>query len=283
MTAINAQTTIVDVTNPTTGATWMDRNLGATQAATSSTDVAAYGDLYQWGRSADGHELRTSLTTTTIGISDTPGHADFIINGSSPNDWHTPQNDNLWQGTSGINNPCPNGYRLPTSLELNAERASWASQDNDGAFSSTLKFTAGGVRLGYNGNISSVSTGGYYWSSTAFGNGVEYLAYASNYAGIYNNGGERANALCIRCIKDATNGINDESKIEFSVYPNPATNNVTIESNNTINSIQIVDLTGAVVQTETQSSFSIEQLTNGVYLMNIITDNGTVTKRLIKE
>ncbi len=32
-------TTIVDVTNPTTGAIWMDRNLGATQAATSSTDV----------------------------------------------------------------------------------------------------------------------------------------------------------------------------------------------------------------------------------------------------
>ena len=43
-------TTIVDVTNPTTGAIWMDRNLGATQAATSSTDVDAYGDLYQWGR-----------------------------------------------------------------------------------------------------------------------------------------------------------------------------------------------------------------------------------------
>jgi hypothetical protein len=48
--ALNAQTTIVDVTNPTTGATWMDRNLGATQVATSSTDAAAYGDLYQWCR-----------------------------------------------------------------------------------------------------------------------------------------------------------------------------------------------------------------------------------------
>ncbi len=32
-------TAIVDVTNPTTGAIWMDRNLGATQAATSSTDA----------------------------------------------------------------------------------------------------------------------------------------------------------------------------------------------------------------------------------------------------
>ena len=38
-------TTVVDVTNPTTGRIWMDRNLGATQVATSSTNANAYGDL----------------------------------------------------------------------------------------------------------------------------------------------------------------------------------------------------------------------------------------------
>ena len=38
-------TAIVDVTNPTTGKIWMDRNLGASQAATSSTDVNSYGDI----------------------------------------------------------------------------------------------------------------------------------------------------------------------------------------------------------------------------------------------
>ena len=32
-----------------TGKIWMDKNLGATQVATSSTDAASYGDLYQWG------------------------------------------------------------------------------------------------------------------------------------------------------------------------------------------------------------------------------------------
>ena len=122
---INAQTTIVDVTNPTTGATWMDRNLGASQAATSSTDAAAFGDLYQWGRNEDGHEIRTSTATSTVSSSETPGHANFIINGNSPNDWHTPQNNNLWQGTSGINNPCPNGYRLPTSSEFNNDIPPW--------------------------------------------------------------------------------------------------------------------------------------------------------------
>ncbi len=39
-------TEVVDVMNPLTGETWMDRNLGASQAATISTDSDAYGDLY---------------------------------------------------------------------------------------------------------------------------------------------------------------------------------------------------------------------------------------------
>ena len=43
-----------------TGKVWMDRNLGAAQVATSATDEAAYGDLYQWGRPEDGHEKRTA-------------------------------------------------------------------------------------------------------------------------------------------------------------------------------------------------------------------------------
>ena len=56
----------------------MDRNLGATQAATSSTDVDAYGDLYQWGRFSDGHQCRTSATTSTLSSIDQPAHGDFI-------------------------------------------------------------------------------------------------------------------------------------------------------------------------------------------------------------
>ena len=54
------------VVNPVTGKVWLDRNLGATQVAISSTDADSYGDLYQWGRNADGHQIRTSDITTTL-------------------------------------------------------------------------------------------------------------------------------------------------------------------------------------------------------------------------
>ena len=44
------------------------------------------------------------------------------IGDNSPIDWRTPQNNNLWQGVSGTNNPCPAGFRLPTETELETEK-----------------------------------------------------------------------------------------------------------------------------------------------------------------
>lgn len=189
-----------DVMNPTTGKIWMDRNLGATQVATSSTDTAAYGDLYQWGRGTDGHQIRTSGTTSTLSSSDDPGHGDFITSGSSPYDWRNPQNDNLWQGVSGTNNPCPSGYRLPTEAEWEAERQSWSSNNAAGAFASPLKLPVAGRRSYDFGSIAFVGSWGEYWSSTADGSDSRHLHLYSSYTymGSYN----RAYGCSVRCIKD---------------------------------------------------------------------------------
>jgi uncharacterized protein (TIGR02145 family) len=189
-----------NVTNPTTGKIWMDRNLGASQVATSSTDAAAYGDLYQWGRAADGHESRTSGTTSTLATSDTPGHGNFITNGSSPYDWRNPQNDNLWQGVSGTNNPCPSGYRLPTDAEWEAERTSWSSNNEAGAFASPLKLPVAGGRSYSNGTLSIVGSYGSYWSSTVDGTYASYLYFNSSNAHMTSN--SRAYGFSVRCLKD---------------------------------------------------------------------------------
>ena len=83
------------------GRCWLDRNLGASRVAESSDDSQAYGDLFQWGRLDDGHQVRTSGTTTDLSTSDVPGHGNFIISQDYPYDWRSPQNNNLWQGING--------------------------------------------------------------------------------------------------------------------------------------------------------------------------------------
>lgn len=192
-----------DVTNPVTGKTWMDRNLGAKQVATSLTDSLAYGDLYQWGRGSDGHQCRNSDTINLQSNSDSPEHSKFI---NEPEmvpgeeyipDWRSPKNDNLWQGVDGINNPCPTGYRLPTKTEWEEEVESWSSKDMYGAYGSVLKLPAAGWRQIY---LPYTAVYGYYWSSTPNEIGQSYkIGFQAGWGASYTG---RTAGLSIRCIKD---------------------------------------------------------------------------------
>lgn len=193
-------TAIVDVTNPITGKTWMDRNLGASQVATSSTDANSFGDLYQWGRLADGHQFRNSGTTTNLSTEDQPNNGNFILAPNPPRDWRNGQNDNFWQGVNGINNPCPIGYRLPIETELNDERASWSSNDAAGAFASPLKLPMAGYRRLHNGLLFDIGNNGYYWSSSVISTAAQRLYFDSSFAGLVNF--SRAQGGSVRCIKD---------------------------------------------------------------------------------
>ena len=181
-----------DVVDPN-GNIWMDRNLGATQVASSSTDADAYGDLYQWGRAADGHESTTSGTTSTTSATDAPGHADFIT-GSS--DWRTTQNDNLWQGVNGVNNPCPTGYRVPTEAEITG----LGITNTATAYSSPLKLPLAGYRNSINSLLANLGVFGYYWSSTVSNASTSFFYFRSTSTSF--NSSTRNFGFTVRCIKD---------------------------------------------------------------------------------
>ena len=191
-------TAIVNLTSPMTGKSWMDRNLGASRAATSNTDTSAYGDYYQWGRGPDGHQCRSSSNTTNLSSLDQPIHSHFII-GTGP-DWRSPKNDNLWQGVNGVNNPCPIGYRIPTLNELEAERSSWSQNNGYGAYNSILKFTWVGYRNFGDGLINAMGLGGNYWSSSVNGTLAGTLGFGTISANIDYL--MRSYGFSVRCIKD---------------------------------------------------------------------------------
>ena len=182
------------------GRIWMDRNLGASQVATSTTDAAAYGDLFQWGRLADGHEDPNSNTTNTLGSSSsTPSHGDFI---TTQSDWLATPNVNLWQGADGgVNNVCPPGFRLPTKAEWETEIASWSSSDAAGALASSLKLTLAPYRSNYDGSTTGENNGyGMYWSSTVNGSHTDRLRFTSSSALV--SASHRGAGHSVRCIKD---------------------------------------------------------------------------------
>lgn len=232
----NGQSVTYGILNSaTTGRKWLDRNLGAAASPTAFDDWANYGDLFQWGRGADGHQIITRtgpndwdevgndwIGVETIGTydnpayssTDNPGHAKFITvnDGDShyPFDWRKPQNENLWQGVNGLNNPCPAGWRLPTKGEIESEGFSSGSD----AFSK-LKFTKSGSR-NVSGDLGGTNNFGYYWTSTAvvistktgitglFGSyALEMLPSIALFNGNgYGTRYIRSNAYAVRCIKN---------------------------------------------------------------------------------
>jgi len=115
------------VTSPETGRVWLDRNLGAKKLCINATDVACFGDLYQWGREADGHELKSSpvsfFRNSTLEIGSNlffadAGSGDY----STIDDWTGADKDGSqrsanWSKTDGTS-ICPVGYRVPSSQEL---------------------------------------------------------------------------------------------------------------------------------------------------------------------
>jgi hypothetical protein len=186
----NSPTVIAGVMHPNTGRIWMDRNLGATQAAANNlTNSAAFGDLYQWGRGADGHQCRNSPTTSVLSVSDQPLNNSFII---SPSFWiwQTTPNVNLWQGINGINNPCPSGFRLPTSNELDQEFLN----------SNVSLFPQAGLRSGTDGTIV-IQGSSFYWSSTISYQPENAYAYSS-YQYLQVMELSVGAGASVRCIKD---------------------------------------------------------------------------------
>ena len=195
------------VTSPHTSKVWLDRNLGASQVCTAYNDTDCYGDYYQWGRDADGHEKSNSTTEGAI-VADTAdlnnAGTEFI---KSASDWASVDQDpatlriDNWSATDG-SSVCPADYRVPTKEEFEDETTgvSPAVNSREDAYNSFLKLPSAGYRIHSSGSLDFQGSNGYLWSASVDGSSSWYLTFGSGNA-VWGND-FRAYGRSVRCLRD---------------------------------------------------------------------------------
>jgi hypothetical protein len=88
---------------------------------------------------------------------------------------------------------------------------------------------------------------------------------------------------------DLLSSENSFATANFSIYPNPATDVVNINAGNlVINSIQVTDLNGRVINTinvnaSSTAQVSVADLMTGIYFLTVNTDQGVGTSKIVKK
>lgn len=82
---------------------------------------------------------------------------------------------------------------------------------------------------------------------------------------------------------DCSAGIAELDAQSINVYPNPSSSQITIETESTVEEVSIYNTIGTLVQSETSASFTVDTLPTGVYVVNVITNDGLFLSRFVKK
>jgi PKD repeat protein len=72
---------------------------------------------------------------------------------------------------------------------------------------------------------------------------------------------------------------------EINIYPNPTSNQLTITTGQNISEVAIIDITGKTIMVakENTNTLNVTDLSDGIYFIQLITEERTITKKFVKQ
>lgn len=77
-------------------------------------------------------------------------------------------------------------------------------------------------------------------------------------------------------------GLDNTEALNLNIYPNPTTGIVNVEGES-IKNVEVMDMAGRIVMSSTDRVVNISNLSKGVYMFRINTENGTFTQKIVKK
>lgn len=275
------------------GWVWLKQNLGSTQVASSATDAASYGDLFQWGRWDDGHQTR-SPENIMDGMPTPNNPAGLNLSGNNPfykgggitwyNDGtvHDSWNASTPSAATATNgcDPCRQifgaGWQLPSLADWHVALAAEGVNNVATGFASNLKLTAAGGRNELLGTLSDPGIASIYWSSTPEAGSAPQAMYINLGTGNLSDYNYRGIGMSLRCLKKSLPTSIKENKTGSSIrlYPNPATDYLTVSHEEDIaGELQVTNILGCVVVSEKLTGskqplvLALSNLADGTYFL----------------
>ena len=118
-------------------------------------------------------------------------------------------------------------------------------------------------------------------------NGLPFIISKEGFSNYYGSASINSNDINIYANLQGANNINTINSNSFAIYPNPSNGIFTISnSDNKITNIEVIDATGKIVNTQTQTtnnqySIDLSNQSKGIYFIKIITTNNIITKKII--
>ncbi|MBL7909868.1 MAG: T9SS type A sorting domain-containing protein [Bacteroidia bacterium] len=149
------------------------------------------------------------------------------------------------------------------------------------------------ICVGSNANLTANGATTYSWSTGAT---TQSISVSPSVTTNYTVTGTLAGTGCFNtsiitqnvstCTGIEKNSIYGNETI--SIYPNPTSNNITISGVQNVTKIELINSIGQIVFTEnsvnaTNSVIDLNQLPTGIYFVQLQTEQGSITKKIIKE
>ncbi|MDR1883998.1 MAG: fibrobacter succinogenes major paralogous domain-containing protein, partial [Prevotella sp.] len=181
---------------------WAPVNVGASSTTYSAT-VAGCGYYFQWGRNVPFVYGSSNNTYGGPVYPETPveDYENKFI--TSASDWLSDPDDGLWSGDNA-QGPCPDGWRVPTAVELTVLKDKISTITNcvtiSGAVNGEYLYLPVTGDRSVTGTWANQSSAGCYWSSTVSDTGaIRLLFYGTNMSSVSEFG--RASGNTVRCIQ----------------------------------------------------------------------------------